>query len=52
MNPTDDLELFLLALISRGLATPYDFKTQAGLRVLILPLLVPCHLDRFQLGLV
>ncbi len=33
MQASDDIELFLLALVSRGLATPYDFKVQAGLSV-------------------
>jgi len=33
MSDQSTLELFLLALISRGVSTPYEFKAQAGLSV-------------------
>ena len=32
-NPTSDIDLFVLALVQRDLATPYDFKARAGLSV-------------------
>ena len=33
MNPSIDIDLFLLALVQGGLQTPYDFKIRAGLSV-------------------
>jgi len=30
---TSDIDVFILALVQRGLATPYDFKSRAGLSV-------------------
>ena len=31
--PSNDLELFILALVQRGCGTPYDLKSQAGISV-------------------
>ena len=33
MNSASDIDLLLLALVQRGLQTPYDLKTRAGLSV-------------------